>query len=116
MGQTLTTALSVGDWNMLSITRSGSSFNFYENAVYLGTSTSSLSIPYSGTPLTIGEAEGLGAFNGEEQNISIYDTTLTQNELTAIYNSSTTPAPGSVIVFLGGLAGRAIRRRRHGKR
>lgn len=92
-------AVSTGTWNLLAITRSGSTYTFYENATSLGTASDSTAIPSISAPLTIGQAgEGIGFVNGLMQNVQIFDTALSASEISVL----AVPEPSSLVGFLLG--------------
>ena len=71
----------VGGWHHFAVTRSGNTFTFYADGVSLGTANSSLSIGDVSEPLTIGQAEGLGYFDGGLDEIRIYDEALSSEQI-----------------------------------
>jgi len=100
---------TVGDWHHLALTRSGSTYTFYADGVSLGTQTSSLSIPNANAPLTIGQAEGLGFFDGRLDEIKIYDEALSASQIAQLGKvPERVPEPSnlisSVVVTLGVLS------------
>jgi hypothetical protein len=62
---------TVGDWNYYSVTDIGGTYTFYVDGNSLGSVTNTASIPFPNAPLTIGEAENLGYFDGLMQDIKI---------------------------------------------
>lgn len=94
-------------WNMYTITRSGDTYTFYYDGASLGTATSSLVVPYSGTDLTMGEAEGIGQINGGLDDIRIYNTALSASQVRALAAPEPSPA-----VFLAFAIPVLLRRRR----
>ena len=79
---------SVGAWNFYAITMSGGTFTFYVNGVSLGTATSSLAIPQVNAPLTIGQAEGLGYFDGGMEQVQIYNQALSPSQVAQLAGST----------------------------
>ncbi|HIJ86185.1 MAG TPA: beta-propeller fold lactonase family protein [Desulfuromonadales bacterium] len=70
-----------GNWYHLSVTRSGPLFTFYVNGISAGTVTDSTAIADVSAPLTIGQVEGLGFFNGLIDEVAIYSRALTSDEV-----------------------------------
>jgi len=64
-------APTVGSWNYYQVTDIGGTYTFYENGTSLGSVFNGTSIPFANAPLTIGQAENLGYFNGLIQNVQI---------------------------------------------
>jgi Concanavalin A-like lectin/glucanases superfamily len=85
---------TVGSWNYYSVTDIGGTYTFYVDGNSLGSVTNGTSIPFANAPLTIGQAENLGYFDGLMQDIQI----------------SSIPEPPSVVLAgLGGLTMLAYR-------
>ncbi len=76
---------SLNQWHHLAITRSGNNFTLYADGVPISRVTSSVVIPDAGAPLTFGSAEGAYFLNGAEDEITIYNRALTDNEISLIY-------------------------------
>jgi len=104
--------VATGTWNLFAITRSGTTYTFYQNATSLGTAIDSTALPAIAAPLTIGQTgEGIGFVNGRLQNVQIFDTALSQSEVAALM----VPEPatlGGCVVALGSLGMFRLRRRR----
>ena len=91
----------VGDWHHFAVTRSGSTYTFYADGISLGTRTKSVFIPNANAPLTIGQAEGLGFFDGRLDEIQIYDEALSASEIAEIAGvSQSVPEPSSILGLL----------------
>ncbi len=94
-----TSAVAPGTWNLFAITRSGSTFTFYENGVSLGTTSSSAAIPSIAAPLTIGQTgEGIGFVDGRLQNVAIADQALSASEITALVTP--VPEPSTIVSWM----------------
>lgn len=103
--------VATGTWNLFAITRSGSTYTFYENATSLGTVIDSTALPAIAAPLTIGQTgEEIGLVNGRLQNVQIFDTALSASEVTALVPEPSTPA--GCVVALGSLGMYRLRSRR----
>ena len=105
-----TIAPAAGDWHHYAVTRSGSTYTFYFDGTSVGTASSSISIPDSTAALTIGQAEGLGYFDGLLDELRIYDSALSASEIAAL--ATPVPEPGTLALIGLGAAGLAWRRRR----
>jgi PKD repeat protein len=70
-----------GQWYHLTVTRSAALYSFYVNGTLAGTMTNSTSIPDVNAPLTIGQAEGIGYFNGLIDEVKIYNRALSASEV-----------------------------------
>lgn len=75
---------TVNEWTHFAITRSGSTYTFYADGLSLGTETNSLVIENANALLTIGEAEGLGLFDGRLDEIRIYDEALSASQISQL--------------------------------
>lgn len=88
--------VSTGTWNLFAITRSGSTYTFYENTTSLGTVANSTVIPAIAAPLTIGQTgEGIGFVNGRLQNVQIFDHALSASEISELVNP--VPEPSALV-------------------
>jgi hypothetical protein len=76
--------LPLNIWTHLAATFDGSTFRFYTNGVLAGTGTGMLGPPAT-TPLRIGTAGTCSTFAGLLDEVSIYQTALSSNEVAAIY-------------------------------
>lgn len=102
-----------GTWNLFAITRSGSTYTFYENSTSLGTVVDSTALPAIAAPLTIGQTgEGIGFVNGRLQNVQIFDTALSASEVAGLVPEPSTLA--GCAVALGSLVMYRFRRRYRG--
>jgi len=82
-------------WYHVAVTRTGNTYTFYVDGASVGTVIDHRAIPDVNAPLTIGQAEGLGFFNGRLDEIQIYNRALSQNEIQAI---TTVPEPSTVVL------------------
>jgi hypothetical protein len=62
---------TIGNWDYYSVTRIGDSYTFYVDGNSLGLVSNAASIPFPNAPLTIGEAENVGYFDGRMQDVQI---------------------------------------------
>jgi hypothetical protein len=62
---------TLGAWNYYSVTDIAGTYTFYVNGNSLGSVSNSTSIPFANAPLTIGQAENLGYFDGLMQDVQI---------------------------------------------
>jgi hypothetical protein len=93
--------VATGTWNLFAITRSGSTYTFYENTTSLGTVVDSTALPAIAAPLTIGQTgEGIGFVNGRLQNVQIFDTALSASEVAALVPEPSTLAGCAVALGL----------------
>ncbi|MFC1648431.1 LamG-like jellyroll fold domain-containing protein [Nanoarchaeota archaeon] len=85
-----TSSVSVDSWSHIATTYNGSEIKQYINGS-LDTTHTGLSglISYSTSPINIGFHSGGAAFNGTLDEIRIYTTTLSTEQIQAIYNSGT---------------------------
>lgn len=66
---------SPGQWYELAVTREGDLFTVFVDGVELGSQTRAIAIPNPQASLTIGQAEGLGFFPGQIDELRIVRTT-----------------------------------------
>ena len=78
---------SVNQWYHLGVVRNGNVFTVFLNGVAVGSEANSIPIAHANAPLTIGQTEGLGYFNGKLDEVSIYNRALGSNEIAAMYNA-----------------------------
>lgn len=80
-----------GTWYLLAVTKTSGTYTIWINGVpSTGTSqTNSTPIPRPTAPLMIGQAEGLGYFDGFLDEIEIFTRALSATEIQAIYNAGT---------------------------
>lgn len=90
-----------GQWYHIAVNRSGSTYSFFVNGTLAGTAVDANPIPDVNAALTIGQAEGLGYFNGLIDELGIYNRSLTAGEIQTIYNagSSGVCAPLATVTF-----------------
>lgn len=91
-------------WYHLAVTRVGSTFTFYINGAGVSTNSSTMSVPATTAPLTIGASEGAMFFCGLLDEIRIYKRGLSASEVLGIYTSGSTgvcwpPNPPAYVEF-----------------
>ncbi|RMF94204.1 MAG: LamG domain-containing protein [Candidatus Schekmanbacteria bacterium] len=89
---------ALGEWNNLSVVKSGSTYTIYINGIEGNSQTSSLVIPDATVPLTIGQAEGFFT-EGLIDEIAIYDRALSQTEIAALASVAAVPEPETSFLF-----------------
>ena len=104
----------LGQWHHFAVTRSSNTYTFYADGISLGTAVSTVPTPDATGPLTIGQAEGLGYFDGRLDEIQIYNNALSGSEVCAAWCRPRTHRSGGLVaarrVWLGGsTATQAIR-------
>jgi hypothetical protein len=79
-----------GQWYLIDLSKSGSTYQFYVNGTLIGTAAGSAVMPDASAPLTIGFANdgsnGIG-FGGELDDVGIYHSALSQTEVAQIYQA-----------------------------
>ena len=83
------TTLPLNTWTHIAVTYNGSSLLMYKNNVLVSTLNTSLTPASSSSPLTIGRYYSNISnyyFNGQISKARVYDVTLTQAEITALFN------------------------------
>ena len=81
---------ATNQWYHLAVTRAGSTFVFYINGAAVSTNTSTIVVPSTTAPLTIGEAEGAFFFGGVLDEVRIYSRGLSGAEMLDIFRSGST--------------------------
>ena len=80
---------STGRWYHVAVTRSGNTYKFYLDGVQNGTDVfDSNAIPNATAPLTFGKADGAASFDGQMDEVQIFDRALNSGEIASVYNSS----------------------------
>ncbi len=74
-------------WYHLAVTRSGSLLTFYVNGAVNSQVTNSIAVPTASASLTIGQSEGSFDLAGYEDEVTIYNRSLSGSEIGAIYNA-----------------------------
>lgn len=104
---------NTGEWHHFALTRDGSTYTFYADGTSLGTGTTSQNIPNAGAALTIGQAEGLGYFDGRLDEIQIYNEALSASDIWDLSRfPQQIPEPSTYALILTGLFGLGVSRRR----
>ena len=101
----------VGQWHHFALTRNESTYTFYADGISLGSVNNSSFIPNANASLTIGQAEGLGFFNGRLDEIQIFDQALSETEISRLAQIETVSEPQThiaafALLVLGGLSQR----------
>ncbi len=111
-----TTPLPVGQWSHLAFTMdSSSNFVFYLNGASIGGGIALE--PFGGgvnnNPLYIGtRADFFTTMNGNLDEIGIWNTALSANEINTVFTDGIIPEPSAALLGLLGVLGLAARRRR----
>ncbi len=77
----------LGQWYHLAVTRDGSTYRFYVDGTVIGPVTDVRAVPNANALLTIGQAEGLGFFDGRLDEVAIYNRALTASEIQQHYQN-----------------------------
>jgi hypothetical protein len=77
----------VDQWYHLAVTRSRGTFTTYVNGMPRASQKDDIIIPYPDAPLTIGQAEGVGFFNGLIDDVAIYNRALSSEEVKARWSA-----------------------------
>ena len=72
-------------WYHLALIRQGNVFRIQRNAEVIGTATNGLALPRVNAPLYVGQAAGLGYFDGMMDEVTLYGRGLSAAEVGAIY-------------------------------
>jgi len=86
-------AIDTSSWIFVVIQRNNGTTRFYINGTITQTITSSVNSPI--TRFSVGSSTGLRFFNGDVDDIGIWDRNLTTNEILSLYNSQS-PVPNFV--------------------
>ena len=83
-------SINYNAWNLITIAKDGTAWRSYANANLGSTITNSAKLWDNSQNLAIGKNNvGLGTFKGLIDDVRVYETTLSQDEITALYNSGT---------------------------
>jgi hypothetical protein len=108
-------APAVGEWEHYAVTKSGTTYTFYRNGLSVGTAIDTRPIPNASASLTIGQAEGLGFFDGRLDDIRIYNNALSGDDVFRLWNPALqvddVPEPGVLGLLAGICAAGLIARR-----
>ena len=77
-------------WHHLAVSRSGSLFSFYVDGALNSSGLSTAAIPAIAAPITIGQAEGLYFMGGLEDEVTIYNRSLSAADINSIYTAGST--------------------------
>ncbi|MBN2007836.1 hypothetical protein JW960_00665, partial [candidate division KSB1 bacterium] len=92
--------LTAGEWAHVAATWDGSTMRLYKNAVEVGSmsKTGTLSTN-SSAPVTIGNQGGSNPFDGLIDDMRLYNTGLSQSEISDLYQQGANPPPESITVI-----------------
>ena len=80
---------NINNWYMFTVTYEGTTQNLYMNCVLVNSQPNTGSLQTSTLPLLFGKIRGnSGYFDGELDDIGIWNRALTQQEITALYNAN----------------------------
>jgi hypothetical protein len=83
-----------GQWNFIAMVMNGKSITLYTNQQNVTVTFGSLPISTASTDLAIGSVDYFGSeLNGSIANVQIYNTTLSANEIQALYQEGIGGAP-----------------------
>jgi hypothetical protein len=80
---------TVGQWYHLAVVREGNTFRSYVNGNTNGFATNIINVPVTTAPVTLGQSEFIGLFNGAIDEPTVYRRALRPEEITAIFNAGT---------------------------
>lgn len=110
-------APTTGQWYLIDLSKSGSDYQFYVDGQLIGSVIETLAIPDVNAPLTIGQAEGAGYFDGKLDGVAIYHRALSQAEVQQTFLSGQEDALDRVRkVAPDGIANGCCRAIRNGQR
>jgi hypothetical protein len=107
--QAVPTPPSTDAWNMYTVTESGGTLAFYFDGAYIGQDTG-VTIPTVNSSITLGEAEGIGHWSGNQDETRIYNTALSSNQISGLY--AAVPDAPTALPLAMGVLGLLVRRRR----
>jgi hypothetical protein len=79
----------VGEWYHLAVVREGNTLRSYVNGNTNGFATNIINVPATTAPVTIGQSEFIGLFNGAIDEPTVYRRALRAEEVKAIFNADT---------------------------
>lgn len=80
---------TVGQWYHLAVVKERNTLRCYVNGNTNGFATNVINIPITTAPVTIGQSEFIGLFNGAIDEPTVYRRALRAEEVKAIYNAGT---------------------------
>jgi len=80
---------ALNQWYHLAVTRQNTNYVFYVNGTSVSTNNDTRAVPDANAPLTIGSAEGSLFFNGQLDEVSIYNRALSSGEVASIATAAT---------------------------
>ena len=91
------TGYSIGVWYMFLVTYDGNTMKLYMNGILVNSTTINGNLQTSNLPLLFGKRDGnIQYFDGKLDDIGIWNRALTQQEITALYNSCSTPPTATI--------------------
>ena len=101
----LSATLNSDEWYNVTVTYDGSLVKIYKNGIEIHSMSKTGSLQTSSIPLRFGRRGGAGSyncyFNGDIDDIGIWNRALTQQEITDLYNASTCQTPTATITSQG---------------
>lgn len=89
--------LESNSWQHLVISKSGSNYKTYINAVKVTDASGTLSVPNTSSDLTIGMVENVGWMSGKIDDIRIYNRSLSSSEIGILFEESNVKLDKSLI-------------------
>lgn len=97
-----TQSFSSSDWQQLTLTKTGTAYEFFLNGISIGTTIGNVTLPNPTSPLTFGGAEGNFRFTGLLDDVVLYDRALTSSEVGVLAEPATVPEPSGFWLLGGG--------------
>ena len=97
-----TQSFSSSDWQQLTLTKSGTAYEFYRNGISIGTTIGNANLPNPTASLIFGGAEGNFRFTGLLDDVVLYNRALTSSEVSVLADTTTVPEPSGLWLLVGG--------------